>query len=147
MSKTNYVIVDATAKSKEEAIQICGQALQEEGLVEEDFAKLCLEREKEFPTGLPAKIPTAIPHAKSDRIHDNGICVLRLQKPVTFFRMDEDQKALDVEIVFNLAIKDPNAHLGVLQRLMDFFASEENLIKVQQLSKQDLRKFLEEEIG
>ncbi|MFQ7422717.1 MAG: PTS sugar transporter subunit IIA [Anaerostipes sp.] len=38
----------------------------------------CIEREKEYPTGLPG-IPVAIPHSKVEGIKDNCVCFLRLK--------------------------------------------------------------------
>ena len=61
---TKYLVIQGTANSSEEAITLCGEALHKAGIVGEDFGKACVEREKDYPTGLPTEIPTAIPHAK-----------------------------------------------------------------------------------
>ena len=45
--------------------------------------KACIEREKEYPTGLPSEVPVAIPHSKVEGIKDNCVCFLRLKNPVT----------------------------------------------------------------
>ena len=46
----------------EEAIRlICGRAM-ENACIEPEFITAILEREKEFPTGLPTAVPVAIPH-------------------------------------------------------------------------------------
>ena len=57
---TKYLVIQGTANSSEEAITLCGEALHKAGVVGEDFAAACVEREKNFPTGLPTEIPTAI---------------------------------------------------------------------------------------
>src|SRR5699024_4946735 len=100
-----------TADNNEEAIKLCGDALYKAGIVNEDFGKLCVEREKDYPTGLPTQIPTAIPHAKATGIKQNAICLLKLEHPVVFRRLDDDMEEVKTDMVFNLAIKDPNEHL------------------------------------
>ncbi len=44
------------------------------------FMNACIEREKEYPTGLPSEVPVAIPHSKVEGIKDNCVCFLRLKK-------------------------------------------------------------------
>ena len=56
---TKYLVIQGTANSSEEAITLCGEALHKAGIVGEDFGKACVEREKDYPTGLPTEIPTA----------------------------------------------------------------------------------------
>ena len=50
---TKYLVIQGTANSSEEAITLCGEALHKAGIVGEDFGKACVEREKDYPTGLP----------------------------------------------------------------------------------------------
>ena len=145
--KNRYLVIDGAADDCSQAITMCGEALHREGIVGEDFAKLCVEREKKYPTGLPTEIPTAIPHVKSEGILENSICFLKLAKPVTFRRMDDEEETVDTDMIFNLAIKDPNEHLQVLQNMMEFLNDREALEKCRDLSKDEIVAFLEEKLG
>ena len=60
---TKYLVIQVTANSSEEAITLCGEALHKAGIVGEDFGKACVEREKDYPSGLPSVSLTDIPHA------------------------------------------------------------------------------------
>ena len=71
---TKYLVIQGAANSSEEAITLCGEALYKAGVVGENFGKACVEREKDYPTGLSTEIPTAIPHAKVSGIKENAIC-------------------------------------------------------------------------
>ena len=92
---TKYLVIQGTANSSEEAITLCGEALHKAGIVGEDFGKACVEREKDYPTGLPTEIPTAIPHAKVSGIKENAICLLKLESPVIFRRLDDDTEQVE----------------------------------------------------
>lgn len=142
-----YLIIHGDAKDNEEAIILCGNALYQAGLVSKQFGKLCVEREKEYPTGLPTEIPTAIPHAKDEGITESCICFLKLESPVTFRRMDDDTQDVETDMIFNLAIKDPNEHLKALQNMMEFLNDAEALEKCKVLSDTKLAAYLQEHIG
>ncbi|HJC50423.1 MAG TPA: PTS sugar transporter subunit IIA [Candidatus Anaerostipes avistercoris] len=144
---TKYLVIQGTADNNEEAIKLCGDALYKAGIVNEDFGKLCVEREKDYPTGLPTQIPTAIPHAKATGIKQNAICLLKLEHPVVFRRLDDDMEEVKTDMVFNLAIKDPNEHLSVLQKMMDFLNNPEVLLKCKELSNEETIAYLTEQLG
>ena len=144
---TKYLVIQGTADNNEEAIKLCGDALYKAGIVNEDFGKLCVEREKDYPTGLPTQIPTAIPHAKATGIKQNAICLLKLEHPVVFRRLDDDMEEVKTDMVFNLAIKDPNEHLSVLQKMIDFLNNPEVLLKCKELSNEETIAYLTEQLG
>ena len=144
---TKYLVIQGVANNSEEAIRLCGEALYKAGIVGEDFAQLCVEREKEYPTGLPTEIPTAIPHAKAGGIQENAICLLKLQSPVVFRRLDDDEEQVETDLIFNLAIKDPEEHLVVLQRMMEFLNDKEVLLKCKELSEEETIAYLTEKLG
>ncbi|MDY5497224.1 MAG: PTS sugar transporter subunit IIA [Anaerobutyricum sp.] len=147
MKNNKFIVIHGSANTCEEAILICGNALYKKGIVSEDFGKLCVEREKEYPTGLPTQIPTAIPHVKAEGISDNAICFLRLDKPVIFRRMDDDNEYVETDMIFNLAIKDPNEHLEVLQRMMKFLNNPEVLLQCKSLPDMEAEAFLQEKLN
>lgn len=142
-----YIIIHGSASDREEAIRLCGNALYENGFVSRQFAQLCVNREKDYPTGLPTEIPTAIPHAKDDGITQSSVCFLKLEKPVVFRRMDDDTEEISTDMVFNLAVKDPNQHLEALQNMMTFLNDTEALQKCRELADEELIRYLEEKIG
>lgn len=142
-----YLVIHGSAGNSEEAIRMCGDALYRAGFVSEQFAELCINREKDYPTGLPTEIPTAIPHAKDDGITESSVCFLKLDKPVTFRRMDDDTECISTDMIFNLAIKDPNEHLEALQNMMTFLNDPEALANCRNLSDSELSDYLKRKIG
>lgn len=123
--------IEGHADSDFGAIRLCADKLRDEGLVKDEFCANCIEREKNFPTGLPSALPVAMPHSEASGVVDDGICVLRLDEPVNFRRMDDPDVTIDAEMVFNLAVTDPKRHLKVLQNLMGLFMDEEKIEKIQ----------------
>lgn len=144
---TKYLVIHGSAEDSEGAIRLCGDALYKAGIVMKDFGTLCVEREKDFPTGLPTKIPTAIPHVKAEGIKENAICFLKLNQPVVFRRLDDDTEKVETDMIFNLAIKNPDEHLSVLQNMMMFLNDPEVLLKCKELSDEETVVYLQERLG
>lgn len=127
MGNSKTIGIQGDAKDWEEAIRLCGKALLENGYVDQAFVEGCVNREKEYPTGLPSTIPVAIPHFQSPGIKENSICVLRLNQPIMFYRMDSSDECIETNLIFNLAIKGSDNHLEYLQALMTFLMDEDKL--------------------
>lgn len=117
----SYYACEGQATSANEAITLCGDYLYRNGCVDKGFSTACIERENEYPTGIDCDIPVAIPHCKSLSIKQNAICYLRLQFPVKFKRLDDDEQTVCTRHIFNLAIKDGEQHLSILSRMMQGF--------------------------
>lgn len=117
ISGNRYLAIEGSAQSAEEAIRLCGDALVRAGCVREGFAQGCIDREKDYPTGICSEAPVALPHCMSDEIINSALCYLRLDEPVEFKRMDDYQETVKTRHVFNLAI-DRGDHLKFLSRVI-----------------------------
>lgn len=138
-----YVGIQGDADHWEDSIRLCGQALVEKGYVEGSFIDGCIEREKDYPTGLPSPVPVAIPHCKSEGIHENSICLLRLNKPVRFYRLDDNEEYIKAALIFNLAIKNSGDHLEYLQKLMALIMDEAKMKIMVNASMEEALKLLD----
>lgn len=145
----HYIAIEGSAQTQEEAITLCAKALYHAGYVEEGFAADCVERERNYPTGICTDIPVAIPHCQSPAIKENAVCYLRLKKPIEFGRMDDDEETIQTRSIFNLAIKKAGDHLDFLNQMMGVVTNQALL---EQLESADigtipalLRKSLEGE--
>jgi len=146
IKKENCISIEGSAENWEEAIQLCGQKLQDNGKTEAIFTTNCIEREKEYPTGLPATIPVAIPHSISEGINESSICFLRLKEPVEFKRMDNDEESIVTNLIFNLAIKDSGDHIQFLQKLMGFLMDEKAVKQCLNLEIQKVNEYLQKNL-
>ena len=135
MDDMKYFAIEGHANTDFEAIHLCAQKLKEEGYVTDQFESNCINREKEYPTGLPTVGPVAMPHSEASGVVKNAICMLKLDKPVCFRRMDDETEDISAKMVFNLALTD-SSHMEILQHLMGLFANTE---KMQDLYDTDIK--------
>lgn len=141
-----YLSCDGSAATAQDAIRLCGDALEKAGCVTGAFAQGCIDREADYPTGLCTQIPVALPHCKSDAILHSALCYLRLNEPVEFRRMDDDELTVSTRHVFNLAIA-PGDHLEFLARTMQVLQDPAVLEDFEHMPIEDTAAYLEQRIG
>src|SRR5690625_3293086 len=123
-----FITLKLQVSDWKDALTKMSQHLTNEKIVKESFGQAIVDREMIYPTGLQsATIGVAIPHTDSEHVNVQAIYVATLEKPVSFTHMGTDDMDVFVEIIFMLAIKDPNAQLTLLQKLMDILQKEEVL--------------------
>ena len=90
-----------------------------------------MEREKQFPTGLPVKpIGVAIPHTETSHVLEGTICLGLPETPVPFSEMGSENGQVQAELIFMLAVTEKYQHMEVLSKLTELFRNEEDLRKL-----------------
>lgn len=135
---TQLVELQAEHESSEDVIRHLFEKLHSLHYVKESYLEAVLEREKEYPTGLPlTKTGVAIPHTDSEHVLKPTIAISVLNKPVTFSVMGSPDTKIDVEIVLMLAISDPQKQILMLQRLMAIFQDEQAMEVIKSAQREE----------
>lgn len=138
----DLIVIEKAAATWEEAIGCTSEALLEKGYVKDSFYEGCVEREKKFPTGLPTRIPVAIPHTDAEHVNEPAICLLRLKKPVAFYSMDDGDQTVDAEFVFNMALEKSEDQLDMIQTIISTVQDSEFLGKARNMTLDELYQSL-----
>ena len=126
------ILVSVEADSKEEVIRIMVDLLVKNGCVKPEYYDILIDREEQYPTGLPTKgVQVAIPHGCSaGSVLKPAVALATLAKNVIFRNMANQEEELSVGIVFMLAIVNEHELAGDLNRVMNVFSEEERLTKI-----------------
>ncbi len=125
------VQVKLQAQNWEDVLREMGTTLFEQGYVRDTYIKGLIDRETEFPTGIATDcIGVAIPHTEARHVIKTTVAVAVLDKSVPFSLMGSEEGSIDVDIVFMLAVNNPDKHLLFLQKLMGIFQKEEVLLGI-----------------
>lgn len=140
----SVILMNVEAENDEEVLKKIGGNLVDKGLVKDSFVPAIVEREKEYPTGLPtAGVSVAIPHTDVEHVNQKAISVALLDRPVDFHVMGDDAETTPVRIVFMLAMNESHAQLSLLQKLMQIFQDEGLLKKmIEEKDKQQIQKMV-----
>lgn len=129
--RKELVNVNLEASSKEDLLRKLAGEFLEEGLVKPSFPQAILDREAAYPTGLPAiAFDIAIPHCAASNVIETSMAVATLAHPVEFQQMGSAEITLHPEVVFMLAIQDPDKQLETLQKIMGVIQDRDLLVKI-----------------
>lgn len=112
-----HVRVEVT--SRDDLFALMAGRLLEQGRTRESFLHGLIEREKNYPTGLPVNGGVAIPHTDAEHVVSDSISIATLAKPVGFREMaGTDDTEIPVDVVFMLALGASGQHLAMLQQII-----------------------------
>lgn len=125
----DLIITDVNGNSDFEVLRELGRGLFKKGYVKESFIEAIIEREKIFPTGIEnSKVNVAIPHTDAEHVLKPGLAIGVLRKDIRFKRMDDSEQDVIVQLVFVLALKNPEEQLKFLKELM-LLIQDQDLMK------------------
>ena len=102
--------------------------LYDSGAVTNQFQNAVLDREAVFPTGIPTKIPAALPHTDAEHCLQKALVVGILDKPVSFGLMGgEADETVDVKIVFMLSLPNPKSQVSVIQKMLGILRDDKTM--------------------
>lgn len=115
----DLVVLDMDCETAEEVIQQLAEKLEKKKWVKEGYIQAVLNREREYPTGLPTNgAAVAIPHTNAEFCLRSAMVTGILRKPVPFGNMANSDEVLPVRIVFLLAMKEPAFQVHWLKQLV-----------------------------
>lgn len=133
MLEKDLILLGLDCKTSEEVLKSLGEIFVKTGAVKQSFVQAVIDREKVYPTGLPAQaFDIAIPHTVSEHVIRPAIAVAVLKEPVAFLQMGSPEITLHPRIVMMLAIKDPKEQLTLLKKMMKLLKNSEILSAVVQ---------------
>lgn len=143
------VAVDVEADSAEEAIRKVGQIFYDNGFVKESYIDAVIAREKVYPTGLQLRdMAVAMPHTDPPHVYKSGVCVAKLKKPVVFMHMGTDDQPVEAEMLFMMAITNPNEHMDTLAKILEVYQNPEVAVRFREaVTKDELYKVAKHYIG
>ncbi|QJW47150.1 PTS sugar transporter subunit IIA [bacterium BFN5] len=144
MVDLDLIELNMEAATAEEIIQRLGELMAAKQYVKTSYINAVLEREKSLPTGLAlGDFCVAIPHTDSVHVNQSTIAIACLKQAALFQSMINPQEQLKVELVFLLAVKDPNSQVQLLKNLMAVFQNKELLLQIRNAaSKREVSSLL-----
>lgn len=113
------VHIGVRVPSRDALFTVMANRLQSEGRVTDTFLQGLVDREVNYPTGLPVNGGVAIPHTDAEHVTVDSISVATLVDPVGFREMaGTDDTEIPVDVVFMLALGGSGQHLEILQKIL-----------------------------
>lgn len=118
----NLIMLDVEAKDAEDAIRQVGARLFNAGFVKDTYIDAVVAREKIYPTGLQLEsVAVAMPHTDPPHVNRPAVCIAQLKHPVTFAHMGDPDTKVEAELLFMMAILNPDEQVETLQKVLTVF--------------------------
>lgn len=128
MLRKELIKLNLEAENFEEALKSMAQAFVDAGVAKESYPEAIVEREKVYPTALPATaFDIAVPHTFAEHVNEPAMGIAVLKKPVEFRQMGSPDIILHPQVLFMLAITDPEDQITLLRKIMSLIQNEESL--------------------
>lgn len=129
--KKDLIFIDQISEHREELFDKMADIFLQKGYVTQGFKDFLQDRETSYPTGLELKgYAVAIPHGNPELIVKPFISVVRLDQPVTMYRMDDPEELIPVRLFFFLGLDDGGNHLRILREIMQHIQNEEMMLQL-----------------
>lgn len=127
----NLVVFNATASTPEEVIRLAGNLLLDEGKIKQEYVDAMIESYHKLGSYIVIAPHIAMPHARPSKyVNEKSISFIKLKTPVKFNSKKNDP----VKIVFALAGKDDESHLGMIKELAELLTNPKKVEKLKHVN-------------
>lgn len=120
-----FVLPDRNYADTSDIFREAAYTLMREDNVYDTYLQALIDRETEYPTGLPIPGGVAIPHTSAEHVKHDAFVIARPSTPVQFSLMGGEPKDIvEVSLVVFLALTDSGSHLATLQKLIALLQDE-----------------------
>ncbi|WP_392566185.1 PTS galactitol transporter subunit IIA [Utexia brackfieldae] len=147
MTTCNLLIKDNVEfATHHDVLKHLADTLIEQEIVKPSYRQAIIEREASFPTGILLDgYAVAIPHCEADHALKPAIYMLKLDKPVAFYRADEDS-TVDVSLILALVVTEPALQLALLRSLFSELQNEQFYHTLLTSSNDDISQLFQQKI-
>ncbi|MGX7349253.1 PTS sugar transporter subunit IIA [Dolosicoccus paucivorans] len=139
MLDKKYIYLNKSFESREDLFREVGPQLQEDGIVKDTFIEALIEREQEFPTGLPLPVGVAIPHTDASHVNEDRLVIITLANPIEFLEIGGDEDDLvSVSLVIMIVMNDGKSHLEMLTNIIELAQNQELIESIVSADEEDL---------
>lgn len=139
MIDRQMIVLGKDFPNYKDAIHYGGNLLYKSGYVKDTYTDSVLEREEEFPTGIPTDpVPMAIPHTGSEHVNKSMFCLVVFNHPVMFHQMGSADEMIPAEMMMMLAIDGSESHLEFLSGVMGIFSEGSVMKRIKQATSVEM---------
>lgn len=129
--RKDLILIGVEGETRDEVLTNISKVLIEKGIAKDTYTEGLLQRESEFPTGLPiGEYNVAIPHTYPEHCNEIAVTVAIPKNPVEFHNMGDASDTVMVYVILCLCLKKMDDSINMLPSLMTFFANEEHVKKL-----------------
>ncbi len=138
MVEKDLILINDQSETQDELFKKVSELLMKKNIVKKSYYNALLEREAVFPTGINTEpINVAIPHTDNKHIKKASLMVVKMDEPITFKQMDDQNREVNVEVLFFLLIDEKEKQSKFLSKLIMAFQNSDFLKSIKKSNDKD----------
>lgn len=126
--RKDLIFTDVPGETWEELLRNVASRLLAANVVTEGYADALIERETNYPTGLPiGNINLALPHTYPQYIREHAVAIAVPSHPIRFRSMEDSEETVEVSLLVCPLLEKMDENIKLLPSLMKFFTNEQTL--------------------
>jgi galactitol PTS system EIIA component len=108
------------------------------GIVEDSYREALMLREQNHPTAMQLEtMGVAIPHVDIEHVREERLVVITCPDGIEFNQAEDPDLTMDVHVIFFLLLREKDAHLEFLMKLISLFQKTDEMNTLLQTSSTD----------
>lgn len=142
----DVILLNHPGVTREALFHEVNALLQEKGLVHGSYLQALIHREENNPTAMQLEnIGVAIPHVDIEHVKDEKLVIVTCPEGIEFKQAEDPDETMMVHIIFFLLLKEKDAHIDFLMKLIGLFRQTEKMDTILMTqSPEDVKKLLAE---
>ncbi len=118
----DLIILNQAPQNRNTLFCSISKLLLSKNYVKPSYPEALTAREEDHPTAMQLeKMGVAIPHVDVQHIQEEKLVVVTCPEGIVFNQAEEPDSTMKVHIIFFLLLKEKDAHLNFLMKLISFF--------------------------
>ncbi|QCR38111.1 PTS sugar transporter subunit IIA [Nissabacter sp. SGAir0207] len=123
--------LNPTAADRNALFGQISEALLAKGIVEPSYPQALLLREQNHPTAMQLeRLGVAIPHVDVEHVREERLAVVTCPEGMVFNQAEDPDLTMKVHVIFFLLLKEKDAHLEFLMKLIALFQQSDDMEKI-----------------
>lgn len=146
---SDFILLNHPGVDRESLFREVNQLLLKKNIVEGSYLQALINREENNPTAMQLEtMGVAIPHVDVEHVKQEQLVVVCCPEGIEFKQAEDPEEVMTVNVVFFLLLKEKDAHIDFLMKLIGLFRQTEKMDAIlKNNSPEEVKKFLEEVIN
>lgn len=132
------IILNEAPQNRNTLFNSISKLLLSKNFVEPSYPDALIAREENHPTAMQLeKMGVAIPHVDVEHIREEKLAVVTCPEGIVFNQAEDPDNTMKVNVIFFLLLKEKDAHLEFLMKLIGLFQRSNEMDKILWASSKD----------
>ncbi len=129
--ESELILINEIPQNRNTLFNTVSKLLLSKNYVEPSYPDALITREENHPTAMQLeKMGVAIPHVDVEHVREEKLVVVTCPEGIVFNQAEDPDSTMKVNVIFFLLLKEKDAHLEFLMKLIALFQRSNEMDKI-----------------